>query len=297
MFLCSAFRARSRSRGGVAALVLLLCSGCVPGARSPGVREYVLRGQIVAVDPGKLEVTIRHADIPGFMPGMQMAFRVRNAGLLTDRAPGDLVTGTLVVEDTAAHLRTLERTGTAPLPATSTAAAMPPVLTPGEAVTDAPLVDETGRARRLADWRGRALAVTFIYTRCPLPNFCPLMDRHFKAVQDQLRADPALADRVRLLSISIDPEHDTVAVLARHARAVQADPLIWSFLTGARPDILGLASQFGVSVLQEDAQPSEVVHNLRTAVLDPEGKLVTILSGGDWTPRDLVVALGQAHAR
>ena len=113
---------------------------------------------------------------------------------------------------------TYRRTGFAPIVEAHPAPPVMDLLDPGEAIRDAALVDETGTRHRLEDWRGRVLAVTFIYTRCPLPNFCPLMDRHFRAVQEQVRADPALRGGVLLLSVSFDPEHDQPAVLMKHAR-------------------------------------------------------------------------------
>ena len=143
-------------------------------------------------------------------------------------------------------------------------------------------------------WRGQAIAVTFIYTRCPLPNFCPLMDRHFKSVQEVVRGDDSLRGRVRLLSVSFDPAHDRPAVLAAHARQLGADPGIWSFLTGEREAIDRFASGFGVSIVREDAAPADITHNLGTAVIDPEGRLSAVLRGNEWTPQDLVAALRQA---
>jgi len=272
------------------ALVALALGGC---SRS-SAREYELKGQVLAVDPARQEITIEHGDIQGFMPGMTMAFKVRDRALLEGRIPGDLVTATLVVEDADAHLRAVERTGHAPvtlptiLPRTG-------ILANGDTVADAAFVDETGAARRLADWRGHVIAVTFVYTRCPLPNFCPLMDRHFRSVQDQVRADPALKAGVRLLSVSFDPDHDTPPVLAKHAAALGADPDIWHFLTGTRGGVEAFASQFAVSVIREDPSETEIVHNLRTAVIDREGRLVTVLNGSDWTPAELMTELRRAH--
>jgi protein SCO1/2 len=226
---------------------------------------------------------------------MTMAFKVADRKLLDGRRPGDLVRGTLVVQEADAHLRTLERTGFSAL-----SEAPPPVRTPqlarGDRVADATFVDEEGKPRRLTEWQGRIVAVTFIYTRCPLPNFCPLMDRHFKAVQDRIREDPALAGRARLLSVSFDPRHDTASVLSQHASNLKADPSIWQFVTGAPDEVDAFAAQFGVSILRDAASDQEIVHNLRTAIIDAQGRLVTILNGRDWTPSDLLTELRNAGA-
>lgn len=264
----------------------------VTTACAPERREYELRGVVVAVNPADREITIKHDDIPHFMPGMTMAFKVKEARLLDGRVPGDLVRATLVVEESDAHLRTLERTGSGPVPE-APAPALAKTLDPGSAVGDASFTDEAGQTRRLADWRGQALAVTFIYTRCPLPNFCPLMDRHFRAVQDAVRQDDTLRGRVRLLSVSFDPAYDRPAVLASHARRVGADPTVWTFLTGERESVDRFASQFGVSIVREE-NAAEVVHNLRTAVIDPQGRLSLVLRGNEWTPQALIADLRKA---
>ena len=272
-------------------ILLLLVVTFVPGC-SPRAREYELRGVVVAVDPTRQEITIKHDDIPRFMPGMTMPFKVKEGSLLAGRVPGDVVRATLVVEENGAHLRALERTGSAPAPAVE--AAPPRPLEPGAEVPDAVFVDQDGAERRLASWRGHALAVTFIYTRCPVPNFCPLMDRHFADVQRAVLADPALRGRVRLLSVSVDPEHDRPAVLAAHGRRVGADPSVWTLLTGHAGDVEAFAAQFGVSVLREGASAGDVVHNLRTGVIAPNGALAAVLGGNEWTPADLVGALRKA---
>jgi protein SCO1 len=274
----------------LAVIVAVAAGGCT--RTEPQTREYELTGQVLAVDPGRQEVTIRHEDIPQFMPGMTMAFRVREPELLAGRVPGDLVAATLVVTGEDVHLRRLERTGSAPVPDVATP---PRVLAPGDEVADAAFVDQTGAERTLADWRGHALAVTFTYTRCPLPNFCPLIERHFQRVQQLVGTGPGQPGAVQLVSVSVDPEYDRPPVLAAHAQSLDADPALWVFLTGDGEVIRRFASQFGVSIISTAGTADEVVHNLRTAVIGPDGRLVTILGGGDWQPADLAQALRDAR--
>ena len=262
------------------------------GACSRG-RSYELRGQILAVDTARQEITIKHGDIKGFMPGMTMPFKVSSPTLLDGPTPGDLVRATLVVDDSRGVLTAIEKTGSAPL------TEPPPrpiieALHPGDAVPDVELIDEAGATRHLSEWRGRAVALTFIYTRCPLPDFCPLMDRQFAEVQQTVAGDATLRGRVQLLSISFDPSYDTPEVLATHAKKVGADPGIWNFLTGRQSDIDTFAANFGVSVMREGSDPGNVVHNLRTAVVDGNGKLVTIINGMQWAPAELVSGLRSA---
>ena len=257
-------------------------------------REYELHGQVLAVDRSRQEITIKHGDITGFMPGMTMPFRVNESGLLDCCQPGDLVTATLVVKDATGYLTAIERTGHAPLSERPPAPAME-VLNAGDAVPDVRLTDESGGARHLSDWRGKVLAVTFTYTRCPLPDFCPRLDQHFKNVQTSVLADAGLRDRITLLSVSFDPAFDTPAVLTAHARQVGADPRVWRFVTGEQKDIDAFASRFGVSIIREPANPADLTHNLRTAVIDTSGRLHAILNGTGWAPGDLLAALRQAH--
>jgi protein SCO1 len=195
------------------------------------------------------------------------------------------------------HLRAVTRTGFSPVEDGHAATRVMDMVEPGHPVRDAAFADETGTRRRLADWRGRVLAVTFVYTRCPLPNFCPLLDRHFKAVQTLVQEDGSLRDRVQLLSVSFDPEHDSPEVLAKRAAALGVDPAVWHFLTGDREAVETFAAQFGVSVVRDTSTPDAIVHNLRTAIIDGEGALVTTLSGSEWAPGDLVAELRRARAK
>ncbi len=261
---------------------------------SPG-RQYELRGQVLAVDRGRQEITVKHEDIRGFMPGMTMPFRVKDRGELEARSPGELIQATLVVTGNDAYLQRIRKTGDAPLTEAPPAPAMD-LLDPGEPVPDEPFVDQAGTSRRLSDWRGKAVAVTFIYTRCPLPDFCPLMDRHFASIQKEVKEDPALNGRVQLVSVSFDPDFDTPKVLSAHAERVGADAAMWSLVTGQRDDIDRFASRFGVSVMRDDRTSQEIVHNLRTAVIDPAGRLHRVHTGNEWKPADVLTDLRSALA-
>jgi protein SCO1/2 len=262
-------------------------------------RQYELRGQVLAVDRAKGEITIKHEDIPRFMPAMTMPFRVRDARLLDGRAPGDLVTATLVVEETDAYLTAVAKTGFSEIPAPE--APLPPafgieLLKPGDAVPDQALVDQDGQVRALASWKGRVVALTFIYTRCPFPTFCPLMDRQFAAVQKAIADDPALRGSVRLFSISFDPEYDTPEVLRKHAALRGADPAVWSYVTAPSDEIDRFAARFGMSIVRGPT-PADFTHTLRTAVIDREGRLAALHTGNEWTPDDLLRDIRNATAK
>jgi len=271
----------------VAILASLLVTSC--GGSEP-VREYELHGQILAVRPDRSEVVIRHEDIPGFMQAMTMPFSVEDAGLLEGRTPGDLVTATLVVGETSAHLSSLTTTGHEPLEQSD--APPPPapdILETGEQVDDAALVNQAGEAAPFSSFRGHRVALTFIYTRCPLPDFCPLMDRNFASIQRTLAGRADLGD-VRLLTVTFDPEYDTPPVLSAWAQRRGADPAVWSFLTGEPDAVYAFGEQFGLYV-EPSPEGFDITHNLRTAVVDAEGRLVSMHSGNDWTPDDIVADL------
>lgn len=264
----------------------ILC-GCVRSS------HYELRGQVLAVDRARQEITIKHGDVQGFMPGMTMPFKVSDGKLLDGVEVGDLVRATLVVKDSSGYLSSVERTGHEAV--TEQAPTFTHVLEPGQKVPDVKLVDDTGAARTLSDWRGKVVAVTFIYTRCPYPDFCPKMNRQFKAVQTEILKDAQLRDRAALLSVSFDPAFDTPTVLAGQAKQIGADPSVWHFATGDPAAIDAFASQFGVSIVREGTNADSVTHNLRTGVIGSDGTLLKMYTGNEWTPSELTEALRQAR--
>lgn len=277
--------------------VLVLFSGMVISAGcGPRGHVYPLKGQIIGLAPERKEFTINQEDIPGFMGAMTMPYKVRDVRLLDGLVDGDLVAARLVVDGREMYVADMRKTGHALLPSEARAARVMDVMQPGDVVPDDPLQDETGKVRKLSDWRGRALGVTFIYTRCPLPDFCPLMDRNFADVQAAVAADPQLRDRVHLLSISFDPKHDTPPVLEAHAAAVKADRRFWSFLTGPPEAVAHVAERFGVSVIPQQDSFQSITHNLRTAVIDPAGHVITLYSGNQWKPSQMLDALRHALA-
>jgi protein SCO1 len=270
-------------------VVVLQASAC-----GPRTTQYPLKGQVIGLAPERKELTVNQQDIPGLMAAMTMPYRVKDVKLLDGLVDGDLITASVVVRGSEMYLTDVRKTGHALLPAEARAARVMDVMEPGDIVPDDVLQDQDGHPRKLSDWRGRALGVTFIYTRCPLPDFCPLMDRNFEQVQRAIEGDPELRARVHLVSVSFDPRHDTPAVLKDHASSVKAHGEVWSFLTGA-PDAVGhVAERFGVAVIPEQDTIQSITHNLRTAVIDPQGRLATMYSGNEWKPAQMIDALRHA---
>jgi protein SCO1/2 len=270
----------------VLAAILILATGC---RQAEPVREYPMVGQILAVDRVANRVTIRHQDIHGFMPGMTMPFPVRDANLLNGRTAGELVNATLSVQGTDAWISALTVTGTAPLPEAA------PVLglAPGDRISDAALVDQGGAPMRVADLRGHPAVVTFIYTRCPLPEYCPTIEARLGSLQQAITADRTLAG-THILAVTLDPAHDTPPVLAAHAREHHADPSIWRYASGTTEAIDAFGRQFGLAVTRTSSEPSGLEHNLRTVILDPDLRIVAMLTGSDWPASDAVAALRTA---
>lgn len=271
----------------------LAASAC---GRQEGRHTYTLQGQVLSVEAPRKMLTIKHEAIKGLMPAMTMPYSVQDETLLTGLSPGDLVNATLVVVSNDAYLTAIGKIGRAPLEAPPAEAPMPApsprvgLLNAGDAVPDATFVDQDGGRRTFGGFRGSAVVLTFIYTRCPLPAFCPLMDRHFAAMQPRLAADPQLK-KVRLVTVSFDPANDTPAVLKKHAQELRADPARWTFLTGERDDIDRFAARFGVAVTRAPNDARDITHNLRTVIVDSTGRVVKVYTGNDWTPEQVLAAL------
>ena len=277
-------------RCGVIVVGMLVLVGC---HRAPAAREYHVVGQIVAVDRRAAKVTLHHEDIKDFMPAMTMPYRVKDAELLTGRKPGELVEATLAVAGTDAWITRLTVTGVAPVPPV---AAIQASAEPGDTLVDGAFVDQDGRRIRLHEWHGRPLILSFIYTRCPLPAFCPAIESRLAAVQQRIKTDPALRGTA-IVAITIDPDYDTPAVLKQHAAARGADPAVWRFVTGTTAEIDAFGRQFGIVVRRGDGSPNDIEHNLRTIVVSRDGRIVHVEDGAAWRVEDLVGALRRAADR
>jgi protein SCO1/2 len=270
----------------LAPLLLHMTVGC---RKAPPIREFAVVGQIVGIDRSTNYVTLRHDDIKGFMPGMTMPFAVRDTALLEGRVPGDLVEATLQVQNTDAWISRLTKTGSAPLPAAAERPA--PGLAPGDRVPDQAFVDQYGAALTMEWMEGHVSVVTFIYTRCPLPDFCPAIDRRFVELQAAIKGDSGSLANVRLLSVSIDPAFDRPAVLKAHGVKLGADPTVWRFVTASPTEIATFGRQFGLDVRQTGSAPADIEHNLRTVVLDRTRRIVETRTGTGWAAADLIATL------
>ncbi len=285
-----------RLLGRVYGSVAILLFGILMGScrKAPESISYPIRGQVISLYSENNEITLKHEEIEGFMPAMTMPIKVRDVRILVGLVPGDLVEGTLVVTRMESYLSELEKVGFDQLESAITH--MPSgvrLVRKGETVPDISLIDQNGRERNLSDFRGKPLALTFIYTRCPLPNFCPLMDRNFVRVQAAIHEGTRLSRDTQLLSLTFDPDYDTPEVLRKHGEALGADQSIWNFVTGERREIIHFGEQFGITVVPGKDDSVDITHSLRTVVVDEKGNLVKIYRGNEWTPEGLIEELGK----
>jgi protein SCO1 len=281
-------------------VVLLTC--CLAAALSAcgrtdkseaGARHYEARGIVRAVAPDHSTLDIEHETIPGFMPSMTMPFTVKNPPESAALRPGDAISFRLAVTDKDAWIDQIKPINAADVHLTAKTEPAPkveaaPRLRAGDAMPPFELADQNGLPITLDTFRGRPFVLTFIFTRCPIPNFCPLMSKNFAQLQSAIKSGAGALARTRLLSISFDPDYDTPQVLRDYAASEKADPARWSFATGTPARIKELTSGFSVLVQPE---AGTISHSLATALIDANGRIVEIWRGNGWKPEEVVAKI------
>ncbi|PYS78593.1 MAG: redoxin [Acidobacteria bacterium] len=274
-------------------LVLVAGLSACAGKRREEHR-YDLKGKVVAVDRAKGEVTVDHEEIVGYMPAMTMPYPLRDADALKVVGVGDQLQATLVVADEDYWLENpiitkgpANASGSAP----PTGGAEPQ---PGAPVPDVKLVNQDGKPIHTGQFKGRALLVTFVYTRCPMPDQCPLLSANFAQVNGVLANDPDLRKKAHLLSVTLDPEYDKPEVLRSYGAAYAGGKFDdWDFATGDPEEVRRLAEFFGLMYRRENGQ---LIHSLRTGVVTPDGRLYKIYRGNEWKPDEVLRDLKSAAA-
>ncbi len=270
--------------------ILLVCD-CRPRP-STNEKRYPIKGKIIAVEKNDHTATIEHEDIAGYMPAMTMPFKIKNDADLEMMKPGDQITGTLVVNDLSSwvEIATIAE-GTGPI---SPTAAIPGEPKPGDEVPDFGLTNQDGKRIHLAQYSGKALALTFVYTRCPQPDQCTLMSTNFATVDKELEKQPDLYAKTHLLTVSFDPNYDTPKVMrsygASHTGRYSDETFQhWEFTTGTKDEIKGIAQFFGLRYFKDtESGDEQVIHSLRTAVIGPDGKLFKLYRGNEWKPAEII---------
>ncbi|MCU1289619.1 MAG: Electron transport protein SCO1/SenC [Acidobacteria bacterium] len=266
-----------------------------PPQASPSAKRYNMKGKVVAIDKAKKKATIAHEDIPGFMEAMTMDFPIHETWVWEDLQPGSEIFAELVVDNTAQDTYWLEKIGiiAAPNPNQPAVQVDERFAQIGNEVPDFTLTNQDGKRISLRDYRGKALAITFIYSRCPLPNFCIAMSKNFSDLALQLKDNAEMKDKIRLLTVSFDPQTDTPEKLRQYGlgylgKNENADFTVWQLAVGSEKEVRGIADFFGLRYEISEEDKTQFNHSLRTAVISPDGKVTKILPGSDWTPNDLL---------
>jgi protein SCO1/2 len=255
-------------------------------------KSYPLRGKIVSTNPATGEVTIDHQAIPGFMEAMTMPYKLRDTRILGELHPGDLITADVLVSqtaDAAVYVDHFVVTGQAK--PDYRPAVQYHVPQPGDAVPDFRLVNEDGRKIHLAQFRGKAVLLTFIYTRCPLPDFCPRVTHNFAVLEKSLAAYPNLYANTHLLCASFDPDGDTPERLKSYGETYMGSMAPkafahWDFAVSSKPELHSMAQWFDVGLTKE--ADGTITHTLSTTLIGPEGKVIRFYSGNEWTPQEVM---------
>ena len=259
---------------------------------------YYVLGNVKELRPTEGRMIVEHEAIAGFMEAMTMPFNVGNQDEFSGIQTNDRIHFRLVVEDQRSWIDQITKVGEVMNLTNVTRKDFRLVrdvepLEIGDALPDYPLTNHLGQAFHTGDFKGRVLVISLIFTRCPLPDFCPRMSLHLGRTRQLLKADPAVPANWHLLSVSFDPEFDTPSVLAAHARQLGADPADWTFATGALIEVDDLTERFGMYFARESGGVT-FNHNLRTIVIDPAGRVHQVLIGNSWSPEDLVQAIKKA---
>jgi protein SCO1/2 len=284
--------------------LLLSFAGCKPsappasGSSSAGTKTYAAQGVVQAVAPDRRHATIKHDAIPGYMAAMTMEFPVRDTNVLHGISAGDEVSFTLAVTATDDWIENVQRLGQTNAFGFSGPPGWhvtEPALEVGDALPDYAFADEHGQSVSFSSFRGRAVAFTFFFTSCPLPDYCPRMNRNFAEARKILSAPTNAPANWELLSISFDSSFDTPEILSAYAKFYRGDDTNrWLFAVAPTNTLASLAPKVDLAFWREGGS---ITHNMRTVVLDPQGKISRQFDGNQWTPEQLAEAIREAAAK
>jgi len=274
-------------------LIPVVCLGILLSGCQSKTKHFDLKGQVLDKKPATNEITVKHEDIPGFMSAMTMPYSVKDQDGFRQVEPGDVIAADVITANNGneywlENIRITDASGRKTIkPATVHR------LDIGERVPDLTLVNQDGRSFRLGDFKGKAVLITFIYTRCPMPTFCPRLSGQFSKIQDDLAKTPADFAKTHLVTISFDPKYDTPPVLRKYGLAyLDNDPTgfsHWDFASTNAGDLRKIADAFGLEYFEEDNQIS---HSMVIVLMSPEGAIAKYWST-EWTTVELEDALRQ----
>lgn len=276
----------------------LLFAGCrqapAPSADAAPAKRYPISGKVIGTNAASGEVELDAAAVPGFMGAMIMPYRLGNPADLQALHRGDQIAATLEVAGSGSSLSGVQVTDRSHEVQELQPQSIAKPLTPGEAVPDFALTDQDGRTVRLTDYRGKLLLLTFVYTNCPLAEFCPRMSHNFADIDKQLGADPKLYAETHLLTISFDPKRDTPAALRSYGgaytgRYTEETFAHWTFAVPKQKDLAPLLEFFDVGAVPREGGSLE--HTLSTAVIGADGRILKWYPGNQWTSADLLAVV------
>ena len=288
-------------------MVVLSCGGCrraVPVRTDvAGQEKFAVRGVVVGVDAARGEVMLKHEAIAGFMGAMTMPYKLKDRGVIGELHPGDKIVAKMLVEHGGFGYRNArldEIVVTEQAQADYVPAVQYHVPVVGDAVPNFALRNQSGRVVRVADFKGKALLITFIYTRCPLGDFCPKMSRNFAEIEKALKADAGMYARTHLLSVSFDPAYDSPAVLRSYGGAYTGEYTNekfahWEFAAPAAKDLPGMLQFFDVGMTPGES--GTLNHSLSTALVGPDGRIVAWWAGNEWTPAEVLGKMREVVGR
>jgi protein SCO1/2 len=250
------------------------------GCQSSLEQRYELKGKVVSVDKAQRQVTIDHDAIKDFMDAMTMPYNVKDDWALSALAPGQSIEATLVVRGDRSWIEGLRIFQSEPAGGSAAVNSEPRI---GDEVPDFSLLNQDNKRIHLSQYRGQPLLLTFIYTRCPLPDYCPRTSRNFSEVYRGLASLPESGPKPHLLTISFDTEFDTPAVLRNYA-ARYMNPVMfskWEFATGSPDEIKKITGYFGLVYRRESGQ---ITHSLVTALIGQDGRLSRLYRNNEWIP-------------
>jgi protein SCO1/2 len=269
------------------------------GAQS-NQQVYLVNGVVTAVTPSEKSVEIKHEAIPNYMPAMTMPFDVKDTNLLAGLEPGQRVAFRLVVTPSRGWIEEIRKLGPPSSNVVSRSDGFSFVrevepLNIGELLPEYQFTNELGDPFSTARFKGQALAITFLFTRCPYPNFCPRMANDFEEAQQKLPKMPNAPTNWHLLTVSFDPEFDKPAMLKAYAQGHLYNPARWTFATGDLDGVTAFGQLFGLAFYHDET--GSITHNLRTAVIGASGRLQRVFEGNKWSSDELVTELVRAAAK
>jgi protein SCO1/2 len=270
----------------------IACSACGRATKSAeNTQHYETRGIVRGISPDRTTVQIQHKNIPDFMPSMTMPFSVRDQKEIVNLKTGDAISFRLTVTEKdfwIDQVKKIDREQVSlgePAPTPPALDKGSPRLREGDPMPAFSLTDQNGRRITLDTFHDRPLVLTFVFTRCAVPNFCPRMSSNFSELQSAIKTAGGALAQTRLLSITLDPAFDTPEILNQYGAHQHADPNVWSLATGDAAAIDALTHAFSVYVQTEGGTLS---HGLATTLIDRDGKIVKIWRGNGWTPAEVL---------